>query len=88
MWWHCVLCFRLNCPGLLPLSVVMQPKSQHHREPDSKDESEALQEPQVVLLVALSPSVLLEVRGGLVCSAAAADLWENVHRSHIEECPS
>lgn len=66
----------------------MQPESQHHREPDPEDESEALQEPQVALLVGLSSGVLLEVRGGLACSAAAAYLWENMCCGHIEESPS
>lgn len=65
----------------------MQPKSQHHREPDSEDQSEALQEPQVSLVVGLGSSVvLLEVREGL--TRPAADLRENMHRGHIEESPS
>lgn len=65
------------------LSVVMQPESQHHREPDPEDESEALQEPQVWLPVGLGFRVVLRVGGGL----AAADLGEDVHRGHVEESP-
>lgn len=67
-------------------SVVMQPQSQHHREPDAEDEREALQEPQVSLLVGLGSSVLLGLSGGLACPAAA-DLGENMHCCHIEESP-
>ncbi len=64
----------------------MQPESQHHREPDPEDESEALQEPQVSPLVGLDSSVLLGVGGGLA-RPAAADLGEDVHCGHVEESP-
>lgn len=62
----------------------MQPESQHHREPDPEDQGEALQEPQVLLMVALGSGVPLEVSGGL----SRLDLGENMHRGHIEESPS
>lgn len=78
--------FALNCPAI-PFLVIAQPQSQHHRESDPKDEREALQEPQVALLVYLSSSVLLEVRRGLACPAAA-DFWENMHCGHVEKSPS
>lgn len=64
----------------------MQPESQHHREPNPEDESEALQEPQVSLLVGLGSRKVLRVGGGLAC-LAAADLGEDVHRGHVEESP-
>lgn len=66
---------------------VMQPESQHHRDPDPEDQSEALQEPQVSLVVGLGSSVPMDIRGGLA-RLAAADLGENMHCGHVEESPS
>lgn len=64
----------------------MKPEGQHHRDSNPEDKSEALQEPQVSLLVALGSSVLLRVGGGLA-HPVAADFRENVHCGHIEESP-
>ena len=72
--------------NFLSFSVLMQPESQHHREPDPEDESEALQEPQVSLLVGLCSRLVLWVGGGLA-RLAVADLGEDVHRGHVEESP-
>lgn len=54
--------FALHLPDI-SFSVVMQTQSQHHRKPDPENESEALQEPQVALLVGLGSVVRLEVGG-------------------------
>jgi len=52
----------------------VQPESQNRREPEPEDQSDALQEPQVVLM-------------GVLGLARPADLGENMHRGHIEERP-
>lgn len=68
-------------------SIVFQPKSQHQWQTNSNYKSDAKREPQGLLLVGLSSFLLLEVRGHLNC-LTAADLRENVHRSHVQERPS
>lgn len=65
----------------------MQPKGQHHRKPDPQDQSEALQEPQISLMVGLSSRVLMGVRWGSA-RPPTADLGENMHCGHVEERPS
>lgn len=47
---------------LSTFSVIFKPQSQRQRQSDPNDESDALKEPQGLLLVALSSFMLLEVR--------------------------